>query len=165
MRREGAGYLVEANVDVVGEARGTADADEGTARVHVVLPIVELLVVVEGEVVGSVLDLDEETVGLEIDPFDFGYVIERDLRISRCLGFAGIPSTLTLFPGMTRASLVRTSDLALQAQPGKAPWLLTRTCPIRTTRGSWPCVGGCFPSDQAIWKRKDVTLDSGLENE
>lgn len=57
--------------------RAKAAAERG-ARVDVVLPAVELLVALEGEVEAAVAGFEEEAVRLEVGAFDVGDVGEGD---------------------------------------------------------------------------------------
>jgi hypothetical protein len=63
-------------MNLVHKVGGIADAHERTPRVHVVLPTIDFLVVLEGEVIPLVLGLKQKTVRLQVYPLDIRDVAE-----------------------------------------------------------------------------------------
>ena len=67
---ERSGYWIEADVDLMDEVRGVADACHWTPRVDVILPAVQFLIVFEREKPPLVFRLEQKAIRLEICPFD-----------------------------------------------------------------------------------------------
>ena len=74
---EPARHGIEADMDVVDKARGpTGEASRSAAVVHVVMPLVQLLVVLErqqerlGPRAGAFRDFEQDTEGLELAALD-----------------------------------------------------------------------------------------------
>lgn len=76
--REGAGDRVEAYVYLVNKVCRIADTHEGAARIDVILPTIQLLVVLEGEVEPFALRLKEQAVRFQVRPLYVGDVLEVD---------------------------------------------------------------------------------------
>lgn len=55
-----------------------ADSHERTARVNVVLPTIQVLVILEREKEPPVFRLKEETIGLNVDPLYVGDILKFD---------------------------------------------------------------------------------------
>jgi hypothetical protein len=69
---------------LVYEIRGVADAHEGTSRIDIILPSIQLFVVLEREVIPLVFRFKEKTVRLKIGSFDVRYVTKVDDTLLRC---------------------------------------------------------------------------------
>lgn len=82
MYRESTRDGVEPYMHLVNKVGRVADTHERTARVDVILPTVQLLVVLERQVEPFILRLEEEAIGLEVDPLDVGDISKVD--VSRC---------------------------------------------------------------------------------
>jgi hypothetical protein len=75
---ECAGEGIEADVYLMYEICGVADAHEGAPGIDVVLPAIELLVTFEGEMVLFVFGFEEEAVRFLIGSLNVGYLAELD---------------------------------------------------------------------------------------
>jgi hypothetical protein len=62
--------MIEPDVDLVLEIRGSGNAGQRAAGVNIVLPIVDLLIGSEGEVISFLASVNLETVGLDVDTLD-----------------------------------------------------------------------------------------------
>ena len=73
-------------MDFVLEVGGLADAAEGAAGVDVVEPLINFLVIFEGEVDPLFGSLDDETVGFELHAFYVGDIADFEhTLLLRCL--------------------------------------------------------------------------------
>ena len=63
---------------LVNKVGRVADTHERAARVDVILPTVQLLVVLERQMEPLVLRLEKKTIGLEVDPLYVGDISEVD---------------------------------------------------------------------------------------
>ena len=62
---------------LVHKVGGIAHSHEGTPGVHVVLPAINLLIVLEGEVKPLLFGFEEQAVRLRVCPFNVRNVIKR----------------------------------------------------------------------------------------
>ena len=69
---------IKSDVNLVHKIRGVTDAHQRAPGVDVILPAIELLVIFEGKVVSLVLGLEQQTIRLQIYPFDVGYILQQD---------------------------------------------------------------------------------------
>ena len=63
---------------LVNKVGGIADTHERAARVDVILPTVQLLVVLERQVEPLVLRLEKKAIGFEVDPLYVGDISKAD---------------------------------------------------------------------------------------
>jgi hypothetical protein len=76
--REGTGDRVKAYMYLVNKVGRVADTHKRAARVDVILPTVQLLIVLERQVEPLVLCFKEKAIGLEVDPLDVGDISKVD---------------------------------------------------------------------------------------
>jgi hypothetical protein len=69
---------VETDMDFVDKVGWIADACQRTPNVYVVLPAIEFLITLERKVVLLFFCFDQEAIGLEVCPFDVGYISKQD---------------------------------------------------------------------------------------
>ena len=76
--RKGTGNRVKAYVDLVNEVGGVANTHERTARIDVILPAVQLLIVLERQMEPFILGFEKEAIGFKVDPLYVGDVSKVD---------------------------------------------------------------------------------------
>ena len=78
MYREGTGDGVKPYMYLVNKVGRVANTHKRAARVDVILPTVQLLVVLEGQVEPLILRLEEKAIGFEVDPLYVGNIPKVD---------------------------------------------------------------------------------------
>lgn len=76
--REGAGDRVETHMYLVNKVRRIADTHKRAARVDVILPTIQLLVVLERKEEPFASRLNEEAIGFIVDPLHVGDISKVD---------------------------------------------------------------------------------------
>ena len=65
---------VKTDVYFVNKVGWMADAQERASVVNIILPLIDLFIILEGEIDALLSGLNNETIRLEINPFDIGNV-------------------------------------------------------------------------------------------
>lgn len=68
----------------VHEVGGVAYPHQRTARIDIVLPAIELLVILEGQVVSLFLGLQKQAIRLQVHSFNVGDISQADRTLLGC---------------------------------------------------------------------------------
>jgi hypothetical protein len=146
--REGAGDRIKAYMYLVDKVGRVADTHKRAARVDVILPTVQLLVVLERQVEPLVLRLEKKAIGLEVDPLYVGNISKVDgsrhgaglegmkMWLSRDQANCDMGDErirLTSFLCIDNVCSLSTSHFGRHSQLVAKPSSLMLTIPLRTT--------------------------------